>query len=155
MGELAGAVGLAQLRKLDGIVAAQRANRDRLWQAVCDLPGITPRAAPTGAFDTADALVFFVPDASAARRCRENMLSCGLSTKILPEATSWHFAGAWTHMPELIRAHGGNLDEDFNASRRWLSRAVALPVGVRMAGDVPQRVRRALSAALKDESVAI
>ena len=40
MTELQGAVGLAQLRKLPDIVAAQRSNRDKIWQAIKDLPGI-------------------------------------------------------------------------------------------------------------------
>lgn len=155
MGELAGAVGLAQLRKLDGIVTAQRANRDRLWRAIADLPGITPRAVPEGSYETADALVFFVPDAAAARRSRQALLDIGLATKILPEATSWHFAGAWTHMPELVRAHGGSLDGDFAASRRWLSRAVSMPVGVGLADDAPERARRALSQALQPQAATV
>lgn len=155
MGELAGAVGLAQLRKLDAIVTAQRANRDALWAALHDLPGITPREVPAGAYETADALVFFVPDAANARRCRAALLAHGLATKILPEATSWHFAGAWTHMPELVRAHGGDLSRAFPQSSRWLNRAVSMPVGVNLAADAPQRARRALSEALAlDERLA-
>lgn len=148
MGELAGAVGLAQLRKLDAIVADQRANRDRLWQAMADLPGVTPREVPAGAYETADALVFFVPDAAAARRCRDALLAQGLATKILPEATSWHFAGAWTHMRELVAAHGGDLARAFPQSAQWLGRAVSMPVGVRLADDAPQRARAAISEAL-------
>ncbi|MBL8349001.1 MAG: DegT/DnrJ/EryC1/StrS family aminotransferase [Burkholderiaceae bacterium] len=148
MGELAGAVGLAQLRKLDGIVGAQRAHRDRLWAAIADLPGVSARAVPAGAYETADALVFFVPDADAARRSRAALLAHGLATKILPEATRWHFAGTWTHMPELVRAHGGDLRAAFPQSSRWLARAVAMPVGVSLADDAPQRARAALSEAL-------
>lgn len=153
MGELAGAVGLAQLRKLDAIVTAQRAHRDALWNAIHDLPGIQPRAVPDGAYETADALVFFVPDAAAARRCRAALLARGLATKILPEATSWHFAGAWTHMPELVRAHGGNLSVAFPQSARWLGRAVSMPVGVTLAADAPARARLALTEALTEVRV--
>ena len=148
MGELAGAVGLAQLRKLDTIVTDQRANRDRLWNAIADLPGVTPREVPDGAYETADALVFFVPDAEAARRCRDALLAQGLATKILPEATSWHFAGAWTHMPQLVAAHGGDLARAFPQSAHWLGRAVSMPVGVKLAADAPQRARAAIREAL-------
>lgn len=154
MSELAGAVGLAQLRKLDHIVTCQRGNRDRLWQAIADLPGVTPRAVPAGAYETADALVFFVPDAAAARRCRAALLAHGLATKILPEATSWHFAGAWTHMPELVAAHGGALAQAFPQSMHWLGRAVSMPVGVALADDAPQRARAALCEALALEAEA-
>lgn len=149
MMELQGAVGIAQLKKLSGVVEAQRRNRDSLWQAISDLPGIQPRAVPQGAYDTADALVFLVPDNSAALRCREELLAAGLATKILPEAYTWHFAGTWKHMPELVAAHGGNLDTAFPQSNAILSRAVSLPVGVKLAEDVPSRARRAIEKAMK------
>jgi 8-amino-3,8-dideoxy-alpha-D-manno-octulosonate transaminase len=149
MMELQGAVGLAQLRKLPGVVEAQRRNRDRLWQAISDLPGIQARTIPEAAYDTADALVFLVPDSSAALRCRQELLAAGLATKILPEAYTWHFAGTWKHMPELVAAHGGSLDTAFPQSHAILSRAVSLPVGVKMAEDVPSRARSAIEKAMK------
>jgi len=144
MSELAGAVGLAQLRKLDEVVAAQRSNREAIRQAVADLPGLTPRAVPPGSEETADALVFFVADAKKARACREALLAQGLGTKILPEAITWHFAGAWNHMPTLAAAHGPDLSRAFPRSSQLLSRAVALPVTVKMDPGVPAKVRRAL-----------
>lgn len=144
MMELQGAVGLAQLKKLPGVVEAQRANRDRIWDAIRDLPGVMPREFPEGSFDTADALVFSVSDRNTAIRCREALLANGLATKILPEAYTWHFAETWTHMPELLAAHGGALASAFPASRSLLARAVSLPIGVRMGDDIPQRVRDAL-----------
>lgn len=148
MMELQGAVGLAQLRKLPDVIAAQRANRERLWAAIRDLPGITPRSVPDGAMETADALVFTVPDREMALRCRAALLTRGVSTKILPEATTWHFAGTWSHMPELVAAHGGELGTAFPRSRQILERAVSLPVMVKMGENLPQTVRMALSEAL-------
>ncbi|MFM8713105.1 MAG: DegT/DnrJ/EryC1/StrS family aminotransferase, partial [Actinomycetota bacterium] len=46
MTELQGAVGLAQLRKLDDVVRRQRTNRDALWRAIADIPHVTGRAVP-------------------------------------------------------------------------------------------------------------
>ena len=149
MMELQGAVGIAQLKKLPGVVEAQRRNRDSLWQAISDLPGVQPRAVPEGAYETADALVFLASDSSAALRCRHELLAAGLATKILPEAYTWHFAGTWNHMPELVAAHGGNLDTAFPQSHAILSRAVSLPVGVKLAEDVPSRARHAIERAMK------
>jgi 8-amino-3,8-dideoxy-alpha-D-manno-octulosonate transaminase len=148
MMELQGAIGLVQLRKLPAVVAAQRANRDLLWAAIRDLPGIVPRAVPADAVETADALVFLVRDRSAAIACRESLLRRGVSTKILPEAYSWHFAATWTHMPELAAAHGGDLSSAFPKSTALLSRAVSLPVNVKMDGALPGKVRAALEEAL-------
>lgn len=148
MMELQGAVGLAQLKKLPTVVAAQRENKASLWREICDLNGIEPRAVPEGAYETADALVFLVRDNEMARRCREELLNVGLATKILPEAYSWHFAGTWHHMPELVDAHGGDLPKAFAASHEILSRAVSLPVGVKMGEDAPRKARAALIKAL-------
>lgn len=149
MMELQGAVGLVQLAKLPAVVAAQRANRDRLWAAIADLPGITPRAVPEGAEETADALVFLVQDRPLAIGCRESLLRQGISTKILPEAYSWHFAATWTHMPELAAAHGGDLAAAFPKSTALLSRAVSLPVTVKMDESLPDRVRAGLQEVLR------
>ena len=41
MMELQGAIGLAQLAKLDGIVAAQQKNNEAIKAAVAKLPGVT------------------------------------------------------------------------------------------------------------------
>jgi 8-amino-3,8-dideoxy-alpha-D-manno-octulosonate transaminase len=148
MMELQGAVGLAQLRKLPNIVDAQRTNQNRLIEAIADLPGIEYRESIPGAKSTADALVFFVKDNFTALRCREALLGRGISTKILPEATSWHFAATWTHMPELIAAHGGSLDTAFPKSAALLARCVSLPVTVEMRKTMPQDIRAALSEVL-------
>lgn len=155
MMELQGAVGLAQLRKLRGVVEAQRKNRGRLWAAIKDLPGISAREVPEGAMETADALVFTVADKETALRCRAALLAKGVSTKILPEATTWHFAGTWTHMPELVAAHNGDLSTAFPKSRKLLERAVSLPVLVNMPEALPESVKAALSGVLPEASAVL
>lgn len=148
MMELQGAVGLAQLRKLPSVVSAQRANREKIWDAIADLPGVTARTVIDGAYETADALVFLVKDNATALKCRQELLACGLSTKILPEAYTWHFAGTWHHMPELASSHGGDLKNAFPQSHAILARAVSIPVGVVLNENVPARVRQAIEQAV-------
>lgn len=144
MMELQGAVGLAQLAKLDNVVAAQRANKEVLKKAIGDLKGLTFRTHPDTAEETADALVFSVPDRLTARRCREALVATGIGTKILPEAITWHFAGTWDHMPALRASHGGNLQEAFPISKSRLERSVAVPITVKTQPDLPTRLRQAL-----------
>jgi 8-amino-3,8-dideoxy-alpha-D-manno-octulosonate transaminase len=147
MTELQGAVGLAQLRKLDDVVRRQRTNRDAMWRALTDMPGVTAREVPAGSLETADALVFETPSASTARAVRARLVAAGLATKILPEAVTWHFAGTWTHMPELVARHG-ELAAAFPATSARLARCVSLPVTVKMDEGAPSRVREALQTAL-------
>ena len=82
MNELQGAVGLAQLKKLDRVVAAQRQNCGKILRAIQGLPGIQLRGEPADAHGTADALVFFVASNAVARACREALLKEGIGTKI-------------------------------------------------------------------------
>ena len=147
MTELQGAVGLAQLRKLNDVVRHQKKNRDAMWRAISDLPGIVARDVPAGSVETADALVFETPSASVAREIRSRLVTAGLVTKILPEAVTWHFAGTWSHMPELVARHG-DLSNAFPATAARLARCVSLPVTVNMDEAVPARVRAAISSVL-------
>jgi 8-amino-3,8-dideoxy-alpha-D-manno-octulosonate transaminase len=148
MSELQGAVGLAQLRKLKWIINQQRENKSTLWAAISDFPGIEARVVPETSYETADALVFLVKDNETARRCRDELVQIGLTTKILPEAYTWHFAGTWDHMPELLKAHGGDLTRSFKPSHNILSRAVSLPIGVKLADGAAEKVRVAILKAL-------
>jgi 8-amino-3,8-dideoxy-alpha-D-manno-octulosonate transaminase len=149
MSELQGAVGIAQLKKLSYVVDQQRKNRDLIWNEIKDLCGIEIRTSPNGTFDTADALVFFVTDSVKAIKCRESLLKINISTKILPEAYTWHFAEKWDHMPELVSAHGGDLKNAFPQSRSLLSRAVSIPIFVNMENDIPKKIKLSLLNVLK------
>ncbi len=148
MTELQGAVGLAQLKKLDTVIEAQRNNRRAIQDAIADLPGITFRTVIDGANGTDDALVFYVKSNAIARQCRQSLLDQGLGTKILPEAVTWHYAATWDHMPSLVQRHGPTLSSAFPQSTSWLDRAVALPIVVNMDDVVPQKMRAALQTVL-------
>lgn len=149
MMELQGAIGLAQLDKLDYVIKSQRKNRDLIWNEIKDVDGVTPREVPLGSYETADALVFFLPNKEYARKCRENLLLDNLGTKILPEAYSWHFAGTWEHMPELKKSHNGNLVTAFQKSEAILQRAVALPIStIALEETIPGRIKCAIQRAL-------
>ena len=143
MNELQGAVGLAQLKKLDDVVRRQRTNRDALWRAIADLPGVIGRDVPAGSHETADALVFETASAQVASDTRAALVASGLSTKILPEAVTWHFAGTWSHMPELVAKHG-DLSKAFPATQARLARCVSLPITVKMDESTPAKMRRAI-----------
>jgi 8-amino-3,8-dideoxy-alpha-D-manno-octulosonate transaminase len=148
MNELQGAVGLAQLKKLDYVVDEQRKNADLIKESISDLP-IEIRVIPDNSFETADALVFFVDSNQIALKCRDALLEVGLGTKILPEAITWHFAGTWDHMPELVNRNGKDLTDAFPLSLELLNRSVSLPIAIKMVDNFPKKIRDALIAVLK------
>ena len=59
MTEMQGAVGLAQLKKLDYIVKKQNSNYKAIWDAIRDIKGIEKRLYPKKSKISADALIFF------------------------------------------------------------------------------------------------
>jgi len=148
MMELQGAVGNAQLRKLDFILEGQRDRHEALRQALEPIPGVEWRAEPEGSDPSCDAAVFFTPTPVSALACRDVLLASGFGTKILPEAITWHFAGAWTHMPDLVDAHGGDLSTAFPISKALLDRAVALPISIASGAMPPETIAAAVSSAL-------
>lgn len=148
MNELQGAVGLAQLKKLDYVVAKHRKNANLIKESISDLP-IEMRAVPDESFETADALVFFVDSNQTARKCRDALIEAGLGTKILPEAITWHFAGTWDHMPELVNRNGKDLTNTFPVSLELLNRSVSLPIAINMGDDFSIKIRNAITSALK------
>jgi len=148
MDEMQGAVGLAQLKKLDFVIDEQRKNAKLIMDAISDLP-VEMRFVPKGSYETADALVFLVENKSTARNCRDALLEAGLGTKILPEAITWHFAGTWDHMPELIKRNGEDLTNAFPISLDLLNRSVSLPIAINMIEDFPLKIKNALISVLK------
>jgi len=129
MMELQGAVGLAQLKKLPLVIEGQRKSYYEMANILNKFKQIEVRTSPDGSYETCDALVFLTEDLDTSRKCREMLLAEGLGTKILPEAITWHFAGTWNHMKELV-ARNGDLSEACKVSRSWLHKSVALPVSV-------------------------
>lgn len=140
MSELQGAVGLAQLRKLDGIVSAQRHNARRITEILLN-KGFHLRDKPDNSYETSDAVVFFCESSSEAVLTREKLLNVGISTKILPEAISWHFAGSWNHIPEIKNFESSNR---FKTSHSILSKAVAIPIFVNMDASFFDKIDQAL-----------
>ena len=131
MMEIQGALGIVQLSKLDKVIKAQRNNKKNIWSKIKHINGIEEREIPNNAYETADALVFLVENKKIAKKCREALLKNKFSTKILPEAYSWHFAGTWDHMGTLVEANGPSLMDTLSTSNELLSRAVSLPISIR------------------------
>jgi len=146
MMELQGAIGLAQLKKLDFIVEKQRQNMNLIKSEISNLD-IELREVPNGSFETADALVFFTKNSEIALACRKILLDHGVGTKILPEAITWHFAGSWEHMPSLNQLESNN-DKKYKKSLSYLTRAVSIPITVNMDKKLPNKIKNALLEAL-------
>lgn len=144
MTEMQGAVGLAQLKKLDYIIKKQRENYDKIWNKIRNLSGIKKRVYPKGSQISADALIVIVKNRSEAKNCRKRLLDFGISTKILPEAYSWHFAATWGHIKPLKVKSRKKLINSFPKSKKILSRCVSIPIFIKMKKNTPEKIYKAL-----------
>ncbi len=129
--ELQGAIGLAQLKKLDYIINRQRENKRYLKGGIKEIPGIEFRELPDAEGDASDTLIFFLESSELARRFAQKLMKNGIGTKNLPDALNWHFAGTWSHIfnnyPEYKNK---DLEQVWLQSSYHLRRAVALPIMV-------------------------
>lgn len=149
MTELQGAIGKVQLKKLNFIVSKQRHNKKIIWNAIKNIEDIEPRKTPKLAYDSCDALVFFVKNKKTAKNCREELLNVGISTKILPEATKWHFAKEWSHIKELVSSHRKSLKKSFPKSEKIIEKAVSIPITLKFNKKNLKNIENSLKKALK------
>lgn len=127
MMELQGAIGLAQLAKLDGIVTAQRRNKAILRELVSALPGVSFRTVLDHDGDNASFLAFFLPDGARARQTNELLGKNGAGAVCFADNT-WHYYPKWEHLlAGSTLAAGGWPFSDVDGRRRVYYDPAALP----------------------------
>ncbi|MDY0044536.1 MAG: DegT/DnrJ/EryC1/StrS family aminotransferase [Syntrophales bacterium] len=97
MNELQGAIGLAQLGKLDYIIAEQKKNKSRIKNELEQINGIGFRNLPDPDGDTATFLGFNLPDANSAKEFKNSLKENGVDT-ICYKENNWHYAPRWEHL---------------------------------------------------------
>jgi 8-amino-3,8-dideoxy-alpha-D-manno-octulosonate transaminase len=128
--EVQAVLGLTQLKKLDFILARQRANKAVIKNGIADC-GFEFRRLHDEKGEIGDSLIFFLPSESAAGAFAKKLGERGLGTKNLPDALIWHYAGTWRHL-------FGDFPALANCERLWprtdalLKRAIALPIMLKM-----------------------
>jgi len=131
MTEMQGAVGIAQLAKLDLIVRTQRRNKGMLMERLQSLP-VAFRKSPDPAGDLADTLVFYLPDRERTAAFVAGIRSNGLGTKNLPDAIGWHFSKHWKHFMNDHPLYSGRTESAWAKSADLLERSIAIPIMVKM-----------------------
>lgn len=102
--ELNAAVGLAQLRKLDRIVAIQRTNKAVLKKALGKMPQISFRCLPDEDGDSATFLSFMLPDETSARQAAKDLAGGGVDGCFYWYDNNWHYLRKWQHLKQMLAA---------------------------------------------------
>jgi 8-amino-3,8-dideoxy-alpha-D-manno-octulosonate transaminase len=107
MMEIQGAIGLAQLAKLDTIVAAQKKNKQFFREAVSVLPGVSFREILDTEGDSATFLTFMLPDKEQTTAVNRVLREQGAGAVRWSE-NGWHYYPNWEHLLEgKTYCHGG------------------------------------------------
>jgi 8-amino-3,8-dideoxy-alpha-D-manno-octulosonate transaminase len=97
MMELQGAIGLAQLAKLDMIVAEQQKNKAVLKEAAAKISGVSFRELLDEQGDSATFLAFMLPDKEQAAKVNQALRENNAGAINFGENT-WHFYPSWEHL---------------------------------------------------------
>ena len=99
MMEIQGAIGIAQLAKLDSMIVAQQKNKATLKNAAEQIPGVTFRHLVDEKGDTATFFTFTLQDRDHCTRVNKSLKADGFGAINFAE-NSWHFYPKWEHLLE-------------------------------------------------------
>ncbi len=151
MMELQGALGLAQLRKLDPVILKlQRENKRAIKEALAEYEEITFRTLPDPDGDSATFLIFFLPTAEQAREFNRVLAEEGAGAVYWFD-NLWHYYDKWEHLLEgkspLSSGWPFNTPDgesrcvfnpgDLPRTAELLSRALTFPIQINMKEQIP------------------
>ena len=142
MNELQGAVGIAQLQKLNKVIKYQR-KFSKILQKKLSKFKIEFRFLPKGSNPTNDSFIFITKNKKIAMKCRSVLIKNYIGTKILPEAITWHFAGDWEHIKEIYK-----FKKKLKKSRKLLERCVSIPIFLNKGYNEANKIVKILSEVL-------
>jgi len=153
MNELQGAIGLAQLSKLEDMIQRQAQNQALIRETLESCEGITMRELPENGRDSHTHVCFFLPDANKAVEFQKTLSGKGISA-VYFKNNFWHFLPNWEHVLEKKTVWPGPFPfggpiygKDMNYSSEMLpqsvdiiSKLVVLPISLQMDEDFIRKI---------------
>ena len=130
MTEIQGAIGLAQLKKLDYIVKHNKKNYKIYEDSIKHYDFVTMRSIPKQCSPLFDTLIFSVNDNTTAKKIVNLLNKNNIGTKNIPDAIEWHFAKYWGHIFNPLGISDSELNKMTLKSAKILERSIAIPINV-------------------------
>jgi len=99
--ELSAAIGLAQMRKLPGIIEANKKNKRYLKNRLMEIPDLTYRHLPDEAGDSATFLNFFFPSRKIAAKAFEQFAKDQVGGVTYWYTNMYHYINQWDHIKKM------------------------------------------------------
>jgi 8-amino-3,8-dideoxy-alpha-D-manno-octulosonate transaminase len=135
MNEIQGALGLAQLKKLDGIIAKQKENKKTIKQEIKNISSLGFRRLPDEEGEIGTFLTMLLENKEKADKFKEILKENGVTPATL---NYWHFTAN-------MEIAGGS----FPKSKEILDRSVSLEIKTVMGGDLLAKIIDAVKKAAK------
>jgi 8-amino-3,8-dideoxy-alpha-D-manno-octulosonate transaminase len=162
MMEIQGAIGLAQLAKLDKvIVAGQKKNKAALKEAAAVLPGVQFREILDEKGDSATHLCFFLDSTEHCQRVNQVLTAAGCAATYFG-ANSWHYYPKWEHLLAgstasrdgwPLAAHGKRRviydPAALPQSASYIERCLGFPIPIKLSDERLSQMREALKKAAR------
>jgi len=102
MSEIAGALGLVQINRLESLILTMRTLKSRLLQGISYIGDISLRKENDVQGDTAVCLVFYLPDAVITQNIVKALKAENVGANIIydPDVSNWHIYTNWKHILE-------------------------------------------------------
>ncbi len=139
--ELNAAVGLAQIRKLDGFLAAQRRNHSALKAILATIPEVSFRRIPDPEGDSCTFISWFLPAEEITRAVVAELKAKGiLAGNFYWFDNNWHYIRKWDHLKEAVTLNRLHPDhraavvhhatKDFSTSDAIMSRCISTAISL-------------------------
>jgi 8-amino-3,8-dideoxy-alpha-D-manno-octulosonate transaminase len=163
MNELQGALGLAQLRKLDYLIGEQKKNKKFIMDVLAQVPEVGFRAKPDPEGDSATFLAFNMPDENKAQKF-QNLLSAEGVDTVCYKRNLWHYVPNWEHFlarstanskkyPFADPSYKGKVQytrESIPQAEDILGRTLVMGISVKMNQEKLDTIRKGIEQAAKN-----
>ena len=163
MNELQGALGLAQLRKLDYLIGEQKKNKKMIMDVLAAaLPDVGFRAKRDPEGDSATFLAFNLPEEKAALKFQKLLSAEGLDTTCY-KSNKWHYVPNWEHFLAFSTANSKKFpfkSKDYKGKVKYsrksipfaediLGRTLVMGISVKMSPERLDTIQKAIENAAK------
>jgi 8-amino-3,8-dideoxy-alpha-D-manno-octulosonate transaminase len=162
MNELQGALGLAQLRKLDYLIGEQKKNKKFIMDVLAGIPGVGFREKPDPEGDSATFLAFNLPSEEQAQKFQNLLAAEGVDT-VCYKRNLWHYVPNWEHFlakstanskkyPFTSPAYKGKVEytrESIPHAEDILGRTLVMGISVKMSQEKLDGIRKGIEQAAK------
>lgn len=151
--DLNAAMGVAQLRKLDDMVAVQRKNKAKLKSALSQFSEISFRRLPDPEGDQGSFLTFMLPTEARTVEINQKLKDAGVDGCFYWYANNWHYIKNWPQIQNMVGSAklpihlNSDLPDytqlDTSASDAVMSRSISMLIKLNWTdADIEQRIEK-------------